>query len=65
MMGRQWVAVWLVAGVLLGTGVAFGQAPWLGQPAPDIAGGPWLNSAPLTIKTLRGHVVLVEFWTYG
>lgn len=25
----------------------------------------WLNSAPLTLKALRGSVVLVEFWTYG
>jgi thiol-disulfide isomerase/thioredoxin len=24
----------------------------------------WLNSAPLSPKSLRGHVVLVEFWTY-
>jgi thiol-disulfide isomerase/thioredoxin len=24
----------------------------------------WLNSAPLTPESLRGHVVVVEFWTY-
>ena len=33
--------------------------------APDIAGGPWLNSGPLTIDGLKGRVVLVEFWTHG
>ena len=33
--------------------------------APDIAGGPWINSTPLTLAALRGRVVLVEFWTYG
>ena len=36
-----------------------------GQPAPDLAGGPWINSPPLTLAGLRGRVVLVEFWTYG
>jgi hypothetical protein len=37
----------------------------VGQPAPDITGGPWINSEPLSIPALRGRVVLVEFWTYG
>ena len=36
-----------------------------GKPAPDISGGPWLNSKPLAISDLKGRVVLVEFWTYG
>jgi hypothetical protein len=36
-----------------------------GQPAPEIAGGPWINSPPLTMAALRGRVVYVEFWTYG
>jgi hypothetical protein len=36
-----------------------------GQAAPEITGGPWINSAPLTLQGLRGRVVLVEFWTYG
>ena len=36
-----------------------------GEPAPDVAGGPWLNSPPLTLAALQGQVVLVEFWTYG
>lgn len=34
-------------------------------PAPDVQGAPWLNSAPLTLSTLKGQVVLVEFWTFG
>jgi cytochrome c biogenesis protein CcdA/thiol-disulfide isomerase/thioredoxin len=35
-------------------------------PAPDfVAGGRWFNSAPLTVKALRGKVVLVDFWTYS
>lgn len=33
--------------------------------APDfIAGGQWFNTEPLSMKNLRGKVVLVDFWTY-
>jgi hypothetical protein len=42
-----------------------GQPFATGKPAPEISGGPWLNSKPLTINDLKGRVVLVEFWTYG
>jgi thiol-disulfide isomerase/thioredoxin len=36
------------------------------KPAPDFAGvTTWLNTgAPLSIKELKGKVVLVDFWTY-
>jgi DNA-binding beta-propeller fold protein YncE len=36
-------------------------------PAPEFPRGlDWLNSAaPLTLKELRGKVVVVDFWTYG
>jgi hypothetical protein len=37
----------------------------VGQPAPEITGGPWINSGPLSLEKLRGRVVYVEFWTYG
>jgi len=33
--------------------------------APEFAKGNWINSDPLTLDKLRGHVVLVEFWTFG
>ncbi|MGH9875696.1 MAG: redoxin domain-containing protein [Pyrinomonadaceae bacterium] len=33
--------------------------------APEFATGDWINSEPLTLKSLRGRVVLVEFWTFG
>jgi len=33
--------------------------------APEIiAGGEWINSKPLTIASLKGKVVLIDFWTY-
>src|SRR2546425_6168892 len=35
------------------------------DPAPEFAGiDGWLNSGPLTVASLRGKVVLVDFWTY-
>ena len=34
-------------------------------PMPELGGAiGWLNSAPLNAKSLRGKVVLVDFWTY-
>ena len=50
----------LAAGVMAQSG----GAP-LDRPAPEIAGGPWLNGPALTPEALRGRVVYVEFWTYG
>lgn len=35
------------------------------QPAPAFAAGEWLNSDALKLESLRGRVVLVEFWTFG
>jgi cytochrome c biogenesis protein CcdA/thiol-disulfide isomerase/thioredoxin len=37
----------------------YGQAPQL------IAQGPWINSPPLTMDSLKGRVVLIDFWTYS
>jgi cytochrome c biogenesis protein CcdA/thiol-disulfide isomerase/thioredoxin len=35
-------------------------------PMPDLSGAvAWLNSPPLTSKSLRGKVVLIDFWTYS
>jgi len=62
---RGAVAV-LVAGLaVLAGGWLVTAQPQTGQAAPDITGGPWINSEPLTLGSLRGRVVLVEFWTYG
>ena len=34
--------------------------------APELTGiDAWINSKPLTMTSLRGKVVLVEFWTFG
>ena len=35
-------------------------------PAPEIANEVWLNTdRPLNLASLKGEVVLVEFWTFG
>lgn len=42
--------------------------PLLGDegPMPELKGAKgWLNSAPLTTKSLRGKVVVVDVWTYS
>jgi cytochrome c biogenesis protein CcdA/thiol-disulfide isomerase/thioredoxin len=33
---------------------------------PSLAGaGPWINSKPLSMKDLKGKVVVIDFWTYS
>ncbi|MEA2253808.1 MAG: hypothetical protein QOG70_4050 [Solirubrobacteraceae bacterium] len=56
-----------VAAAQRGAGVGGAALPRLGR-APDFTGTQrWFNTAggrPLTLAGLRGHVVLVDFWTY-
>jgi thiol-disulfide isomerase/thioredoxin len=60
-----------VAIVFAATRIAFlqGGAPGgsvRNDPAPEFVGlDAWLNSPALTISSLRGTVVLVDFWTYS
>jgi hypothetical protein len=55
----------LALGALVAVSPRARAAARVGQPAPEITGGPWVNSPPLSLAGLRGRVVLVEFWTYG
>src|SRR5947207_14853201 len=63
-------ALFAVVGLLLAAALpavsARAAEPVPGRPpAPDLAGGTkWLNSNPLSIRDLRGKVVLVDFWEY-
>lgn len=51
------------ASVKIGTSVHIAEAQ---RTAPDFSGiSNWFNSGPLNISSLRGKVVLVDFWTYG
>jgi hypothetical protein len=63
--GFLWLLAVLVPPALLLATPGLAQPPRTGALAPDLAGGPWINSAPLTLASLRGRVVAVEFWTYG
>ncbi|MFO1243453.1 MAG: cytochrome c biogenesis protein DipZ [Rickettsiales bacterium] len=50
------------------SGTAGGLQAALTNPydAPEFTGiDTWLNSDPLTMKSLRGKVVLIDFWTYS
>ena len=33
--------------------------------APGLFGDFWLNSQPVTLRELKGSVVLIEFWDYS
>lgn len=35
------------------------------QTLPELSADGWLNSPPLDANALRGHVVLIDFWTYS
>jgi len=58
----------LTLALLLVTGITFAQHPddaFVGQPAPEIKKAEvWINSAPLTIASLKGKVVVVNFWAF-
>jgi thiol-disulfide isomerase/thioredoxin len=47
---------------ITGPAQAAQESSLVGQPAPEISAQFWLNSPAMTLKALRGHVVVVEFW---
>jgi thiol-disulfide isomerase/thioredoxin len=57
---------WISATALISGVVAIASGPRDEGRMPDLEGAvAWLNSAPLSSKSLRGKVVLVNFWTYS
>jgi hypothetical protein len=64
---RLGLGVILVAGaVLLGRPeTSAAGALHIGEPAPAIIGDQWINSEPLSLATLQGRVIVVEFGTFG
>jgi cytochrome c biogenesis protein CcdA/thiol-disulfide isomerase/thioredoxin len=53
------------SGAMMSAGKPSGGLPIEGE-IPSFGGATsWLNSAPLTAESLRGKVVLVDFWTYS
>ena len=55
----------MTAALLVGAGAAWAELVPPGKPAPELSTGAWINSEPLTMRGLRGRVVLIDFWTFG
>ena len=59
------LALWICATTLISGAVAIASGTGDEGRMPDLEGAvAWFNSAPLNHKSLRGKVVLVDFWTY-
>lgn len=66
-MYKKFLPLWIIS--LLLTGL-LSSANTQARPKPNAIefskGLPWLNvSRPLTLKDLKGKVVIIDFWTYG
>lgn len=60
------LAFWIFAMVLISGVVAIASIKGDEGRMPDLNGAvAWLNSSPMNSKSLRGKVVLVNFWTYS
>lgn len=56
-----------LAAILLALAGCGGSVPGMAAEAPEFTHSKtaeWINSAPLTLSSLRGSLVLVEFWTF-
>ncbi len=58
---KRVAAIASVSILLLGAGRARAAAN-VGDTAPEISAGYWLNTQPLSLEALRGRIVIVEFW---
>jgi cytochrome c biogenesis protein CcdA/thiol-disulfide isomerase/thioredoxin len=52
-------------GALAAAHPARGGLPDYGEAPGLVTGGRWFNTSPLTMRQLRGKVVLIDFWTYS
>ena len=60
------LAFWIGAAALICGGVAIASRAGDERRMPDLDGAvAWLNSPPLSSKSLRGKVMLVNLWTYS
>lgn len=57
---------WIMAATFCAAGyMPVSHAAASSKVAPEITSDTWINSGPKSLADLRGHVVLVEFWTFG
>jgi peroxiredoxin len=57
-----------VAGFISQPERLYGDVIRVNQNAPELVGGPWLNThenAPITLASRKGNVTIVEFWTFA
>jgi thiol-disulfide isomerase/thioredoxin len=60
------LSLWIGAFALIGGAITMASGKGDEARIPDLDGAvSWLNSPPLSSKSLRGKVVLVNFWTYS
>ena len=52
-------------GAMMSARGAAASLPVVGKLPPLDGATEWLNTAPLTADGLRGHVVVIDFWTYS
>jgi cytochrome c biogenesis protein CcdA/thiol-disulfide isomerase/thioredoxin len=55
----------MTGGAMMSARGAGAGLPVVGKLPPLDGATEWLNSAPLTADGLRGHVVVIDFWTYS
>src|SRR3989344_4523218 len=41
------------------------KLPTIGKASEILGISSWLNSEPLTLESLKGKIVLIDFWTYS
>ena len=65
-MKRIIAGVLLLGAMLMFTRARGEQPVAMNIPAPEFEkADEWINSKPQQLKDLRGHVVVVHFWTFG
>ena len=65
-LSKSFVATAILATLFIGTSLPAQTSEDFGTyKAKELkSSGKWINGAPLTLKSLRGKVVLVEFWAF-
>jgi thiol-disulfide isomerase/thioredoxin len=65
---RAALFVLVTTGLLSQAAHLFADIIPVNQKAPELVGGPWLNTAgraPITLASRKGSVTVVEFWTFA
>jgi thiol-disulfide isomerase/thioredoxin len=66
---KRLLGLWLVLALTASVQAVKAQQPvQVDIAAPELSGGPWLNTAqnvPIKLASRKGNVTIVEFWTYG